>query len=73
MCRRSMVPVLVQLGPLALYSWRGDSLAADPARMDEHVRTLLGKALAEVDDDRIDLDRRDRPCAVSERRCYVVP
>ena len=41
--------VALQPRPLALYSWRGDSLAADPARMDEHVRTLLGKALARND------------------------
>ena len=41
--------VALQPRPLALYSWRGDSLAADPARMDEHGRALLGKALARDD------------------------
>jgi glycosyltransferase involved in cell wall biosynthesis len=41
--------VALQARPLALYSWRGDSLAADPARMDEHARALLGKALTRDD------------------------
>ena len=53
--------VALQPRPLALYRWSSESLSAAPARMDEHVETVLRRAAERDDlepDERAYLERR---------------